>query len=222
MNTKKYIFLTLYIILCFLIYMLAPPLLSYSHTDYSIYYLVFEVLYGISIPLILIGVVIFGVIDLTNSREKNIRQLLKVTSLMALPVLAIMLTGVVTAVLSQQGLSWHIPYILKLHSTEYKKDIDKFYQENLETVAKETTVLRLRSMPPGFPAYQAQYEMFRAQDSTCNIAVRYCVNPLRRNHHCYLYYSGDTADLKYTFIFDKWVNRRYHLWGNWYYCDAKS
>ena len=222
MNTNKYIYLTLYIILGFIIDMLAPPILSYSHTDYSFYYLVFRMIYRLSKFLIFIGIVALGVIEFSKLKGNNIGYLLKKIIVLCLPVLAILLCNKINNALYQDGLPWHIPYILKLHSAQYEKDINKFYQENLETVAKETYVLKFRSMPPGFPAYQAQYEMFRAQDSTFNISVRYCVNPLRRNKTCYVYFSGNTTDMEDTLLFRKWTRKRYHLWGNWYYCVAKS
>ncbi len=222
MNTNKYIYLTLLIILVFLIDMIAPPILSYSHTDYSFYFLVFRMIYSLFIFLAFISSLGFGIYELIRSRERRWKNLLKNFVIICLPVLSIILCNKINNALYQDGLPWHIPYILKLHSAQYEKDINKFYQENLETVAKETYVLKFRSMPPGFPAYQANYEMFRAQDSTFNISVRYCVNPLRRNQTCYVYFSGNTTDMEGTMLFRKWTRKRYHLWGNWYYCVAKS
>jgi len=222
MNTKKYIYLTLYIILGFTIDMLVPPLLSYSHTDYSFYYIVFRMIYTLFIFLAFISSLGLGIYELIRSNERRWKILLKNILIICLPVLAIFLCNRINNALSQDGLPWHIPYILKLHSTEYEKDINKFYQENLETVAKKNYVLKFRRMPAGFPAYQAQYEMFRAQDSTFNISVRYCVNPLRRNQTCYVYFFGNSANMEGTMLFGRWTRKRYHLWGNWYYCVAKS
>jgi hypothetical protein len=107
MNTKKYIYLTIYIILGFLINTLAPPILSYSHTDYSFYYLVFRIIYFLFIFLTFISSLGFGIYELIRSKERRWKNLLVNIVIICLPVLAIILCNKIDNALSQDGLPWH-------------------------------------------------------------------------------------------------------------------
>jgi len=162
------------------------------------------------IPVFLLVLAIKKVYAIWKNSDLGWLKQLKTSVIVSLPILSVILCFNIYFYFYGNSIN----HILKLHSVQYEKDVETFYQENVGKVTRSNYIYKERRFPFGFPAYRARYQLLMNSDSSYTMMVQYNVNPFQRRYSGYLYYSGDTSFIS---EYRNWGREKKPLWGKWYY-----